>query len=115
MLLQVIISKMNITTLKEKIENGKYHQANYQLVVICHLSQTPELRDNKKSISKVLQQKNKGLKRNVSHFMNCPVWRVLTDHKIISKISDGYKLNLTPKPTNTQRKEILKLCKELLK
>ncbi len=115
MILQVITSKMNITALKEKIQTGNYGQANYQLVVICHLLQTPELRDNKKNIAKVLQQKNKGLKRNVSHFMNCPVWKVLTIKGIIIKISDGYKLNLTQKSTNTQRKEILKLCKELLK
>ena len=89
----------------EKIENGKY-QANYQLVVISHLIQTPKLRDNKTAISKVLQQKNKAFKKDVGHFKNCPVWRVLTNHGIISKIGDDYKLNLTQKPTNTQRKEI---------
>ena len=104
---------MNFKTLYDKIKNGRYNKANYQLVVICHLSQTSKLRDNKKEISKVLQNKNKTLKRNVSHFMNCPVWRVLTDHGIISKIDDDYKLNA--KLSNTEKKKIAKLCKELLK
>lgn len=104
---------MNFEKLFEKIQNGRYHQANYQLVVICHLSQTPDLRDNKKAIAQALQDKNKAQKRDIGHFMNCPVWRVLTDHKIITKISDGYKLNTNL--SNSQKKKITKLCKELIK
>ena len=95
------------------IENGKYNQANYQLVVICHLSQMPELRDNKKSIAEAIANKNKALKKDVSWFMSCPVWRVLTNKGIILKISEGYKL--TAKLTNSEKKKIAKLCKELLK
>ena len=104
---------MNFEKLFDKIKNGRYNKANYQLVVICHLSQTPKLRDNKKAISKVLQEKNKGLKKEVGHFMNCPVWRVLTDHGIISKIGDEYKLNA--KLTKSEKAKITKLCKELIK
>ena len=104
---------MNFKTLYEKIKNGRYNKANYQLVVICHLSQTPNLRDNKTAISKVLQEKNKALKKDVGHFKNCPVWRVLTDHGIISKIDDEYKLNA--KLSSSEKKKIAKLCKELIK
>ena len=104
---------MNFEKLIEKIKNGKYDKANYQLVVICHLSQKADFRDNKKSIAEVLKQKNKTMKREVTHFMNCPVWRVLTNKGIISKISDGYKLNT--KLTKSEQTKIMKLCKELLK
>jgi len=48
---------MKFKNLLEKIQNGKYDKANYQLVVICHLSQKADFRDNKKSIAEVLKQK----------------------------------------------------------
>ncbi len=104
---------MNFEKLFEKIKHGRYNKANYQLVVICHLSHTPELRDNKKAISKVLQEKNKSQNREIGHFMNCPVWRVLTDHGIISKIGDEYKLNA--KLSKSEKKKIVQLCKELIR
>lgn len=104
---------MKFQNLLEKIQNGRYDQANYQLVVICHLSQTPELRDNKNSIAQAIADKNKALKKNVSFFKSCPVWKVLTNKGIILKISDGYKL--TTKLSNAEKKKIAKLCKELLK
>lgn len=103
---------MKFQTLLEKIQDGKYNQANYQLVVICHLAQTPELRDNKKAISEAIANKNKALKKDASFFMSCPVWKVLTNKGIILKISEGYKL--TTKLTKSERAEIAKLCKELL-
>lgn len=103
---------MKFDTLLEKIQNGKYDQANYQLVVICHLSQTPELRDNKKSIAEAIANKNKALKKDVSFFMSCPVWKVLTNKGIILKISEGYKL--TTKLSKSEKAKIAKLCKEML-
>ena len=103
---------MKFQTLLDKIEAGKYNQANYQLVVICHLSQCEELRDNKKSISQAIANKNKALKKDASFFMSCPVWKVLTNKGIILKIAEGYKL--TTKLTKSEQKQIMKVCKELL-
>ncbi len=103
---------MKFQSLLDKIESGKYDQANYQLVVICHLAQTPELRDNKKAIAQAIANKNKTLKKDVSFFMSCPVWKVLTNKGIILKISEGYKL--TTKLTKSERAKIAKVCKELL-
>ena len=34
---------MNFEKLYEKIKNGRYNKANYQLVVICHLSLVTDL------------------------------------------------------------------------
>lgn len=104
---------MNFNTLMDKIQNGNYGQANYQLVAICHLSQSVDLRDSKKNIAQKLAQKNKAMKKDNSFFMSVPVYKVLTKKGIISKIQDGYKL--TTKLTKSEQAKIKKICMELLK
>ena len=103
---------MNFNTLAKKIRAGKYNQSNYQLLVICQLSSSDKLKDSKKNLAQVLANKNKAMKKETSFFMSCPVWKVLTNKGIITKVSDGYKLNTSL--TNAERAKIVKLCKELI-
>ena len=101
---------MNFKTFKKRLVNGRYNQANFQLVVLCHL--TNKGQSTKEEIIKSLEVKNKGL--SGYDFRSCPVWRVLTQHKrMILKSSKGYDLNVEPM-TPSQKIEILDFCKSVL-
>ena len=106
-------NKLNFSLLNSIVSSGMNAQSNYQKVVICHLVRTENLRDSKISICESLKNANPKDKRDIAHYKNCPVWRVLTTKNIIVQVENDYKLNA--KLSESEKKEIAKICMESLR
>ncbi len=103
---------MNFKTFLKRVVNGRYNQANFQLVVLCHL--TKQGQSTKEEIIKSLEVKNQDLVKQNYDFRSCPVWRVLTQHKrMITQSKKGYLLNVEPM-TPSQKTQVLTFCKSIL-
>lgn len=102
---------MNFNKFLALVEKIRSNQANYQPVVICHLSKCQNFSDTQKSIAEKLASKNG--KTDFKPFMgSCPVWKILVGKSMIVKVGDSYKLPV--KMTPAQKKQISKICMEML-
>lgn len=96
----------------EQVESIKSNQANYQPVTICHLLHSENFRASKLSIQEKLAKANNT--DNVKSFSGCPVFKVLIGKNMIEKIGESdYRLSV--KMTDAQKKQIEKLCMEMLR
>lgn len=113
---------MNFKELDQAIDQGLNAVRNYQFVVICHLSKQRGLRDTKINICEALVKNNPGARKengdliDYRHYMNCPVWRALSQTKPIISIDKSSGLvTLRIDLTNDQRDKISKKCKGLFR
>lgn len=106
------MSQLVFKDLDKIISSGMNRQANYQFVVICHLSKQRGLTANKHDLCEVLQKANKSAKKDCKHYMNCPVWNVLKNKGII-KI-EGLQITLNLDLTLSQREKLSAKCQEVI-
>lgn len=104
---------MNFKDIFDLLDKGMRAQANYQYVVICHLINQRGLTDIKDNICISLVKKNKSLGRDEKHFMNCPVWRVLSQKSIIN--IEGKQITLNIELTHDQRDKLMLKCRSYFK
>ena len=109
------MSKQQIQSFKELdklIDTGMRAQANYQFVVICHLTKMRGLKDTKQNICEALRKNNTNLHKDANHFMSVPVWNVLKKKGII--VQEGLEITLNLDLTNDQRTKLSQKCKQVI-
>jgi len=95
------------------IQDGKYNQANFQPLTICHLSRSENQEDSQAEIAKTLKTENPTIEEKYLRSGSNNVWKVLTKKRILVKIDKKQVLNVNL--TENQKTQLQNLCHEVLK
>jgi hypothetical protein len=105
---------LNFKDFLTQVEKIRSNQANYQPVLICFLSNSKNQQNTQQNIAEKLAVMNGKPKGDFKPFMgSCPVYKVLLGKSLLVKKGDVYKLNIAIM-TASQKKQISKLCMEML-
>jgi hypothetical protein len=102
---------MNWTLFNKRLRAGRYHNANYQQVILCHLATNDTA--TKDELVKLLEKKNPHKVKANFDFRSCVVFPVLRDRKHLI-IQDGENFTLNTDLNNSRRDEIKDFCKALM-
>lgn len=102
---------MNWTLFHKRLLAGRYHNANYQQVILCHLANNTKA--TKTELVQILEKNNPQKVKANFDFRSCVVFPVLRDRKhLITQIGDNFTLNT--ELTKSRRDTIKDFCKTVM-
>ena len=102
---------MNWTLFNKRLRGGRYHNANYQQVILCHLATNDKA--TKDELVKLLEKKNPQKVKDNFDFRSCVVFPVSRDRKHMIN-QDGDTFTLNTELTQSRKDEIKDFCKTLM-